>query len=376
MDAFIIKGGNVYNPISGEWSQKNVAVEDGKIIAGPPVGEYQVIDASGCVVTTGLIDYHVHYFNRGTENGINPDVASFPSGVTTAVDGGSCGAANYELYRNTVMAMSDVRIFNMLLVASGGQITSQYPEQLDAQYFDKKKIKMLFERYRENLVGLKTRLSVGIIAHEAAKSSLVATVELADEIGCNVSVHITNPVMDLEEIGNILRKGDVICHVYQGKGETILDANGNVRKGILRAREKGVVFDACNGCNNYDLVVCRKAMDQGFWPDIISSDINTSGYYMQPLHSLPRILSKYLEFGMSLDDVLNAATITPARLLGQTDLASMDVGTTADIVILEVKQKNVSYYDKAGHTLEGHQVLVPQLTMKSGKIMYCQADFA
>lgn len=249
MNAFVIKGGRVYNPLRGDWKDRDVAVENGKIISGVPRGEYQVIDAAGCVVTAGLIDYHVHYFNHGTENGINPDAASFPCGVTTAVDAGSSGAANYELYRNTVMAMSDVRIFNMLLMASGGQITDQYPERLEEQYFDKKKIKDLFARYPENLVGLKTRMSVGIIAADAAVRSLSATVELADEIGCNVSVHITNPIMDLEEIGRILRKGDVICHMYQGKGaETILDAKGNVRKGLLEAREKGVIFDASNGC--------------------------------------------------------------------------------------------------------------------------------
>ena len=121
---------------------------------------------------------------------------------------------------------------------------------------------------------------MGLLLLTRRFAPLSATVELADEIGCNVSVHITNPIMDLEEIGRILRKGDVICHMYQGKGEeTILDAKGNVRKGLLEAREKGVIFDASNGCNNYDLEVCRQAMAQGFWPDIISSDINTSGFY-------------------------------------------------------------------------------------------------
>ena len=377
MNAFVIKGGRVYNPLRGEWTQSDVAVEDGKIISGLPQGEYREIDASDCIVTTGLIDYHVHYFNHGTENGVNPDAASFPCGVTTAVDAGSCGAAHYELYRKTVMAMSDVRIFNMLLMASGGQITDQYPERLEERYFDRKKIKALFERYPHNLVGLKTRMSVGLLEPEEARRSLAATVDLAEELGCRISVHITNPVISLEEIGRILRKGDVICHIYQGKGqETLLDEKGNIRSGILKAREKGVVFDASNGCNNFDLEVCRRAIDQGFRPDIISSDINTSGFYLEPLHSLPRILSKYLELGMSLEDVLDTATITPARILERPDLASMDEGTEADISVFELREKRVLYSDKAGHTMEGSRVLVPQLTVKGGKIMYCQADFA
>lgn len=123
MGAFVIKGGEIYDPAAQKWEKKDIAIENGMIISGMPSGEYQVVDASGCKVTTGWIDYHVHYFNHGTENGINPDAASFPCGVTTAVDGGSTGAANYEMYRKSAMAYSDVRILNMLLVGSGGQVT-------------------------------------------------------------------------------------------------------------------------------------------------------------------------------------------------------------------------------------------------------------
>lgn len=334
------------------------------------------MDAAGCIVTAGLIDYHVHYFNHGTENGVNPDVASFPCGVTTAVDGGSCGAANYELYRKSVMAFSDVRILNMLLMGSGGQITDRYPEHLEEQFFDVDKIKELFTRYPQNLTGLKLRLSEGIIEEKEAERSLCRTVELADELGCNVCVHITNPVMDLEKLAGYLRRNDVICHIYQGKGrDTVLGADGQVHRGILEARERGVLFDASNGCNNYDLDICRRAMEQGFDPDIISSDINTSGFYRQPLHSLPRILSKFMDMGMSLTQVLDAATVCPSRLIHREELASMEPGTVADIAILKLKKKEVRYHDRAGHTFAGHQVIVPQMTIKGGEIMYCQADF-
>lgn len=382
MGAFLIKGGNVYDPAAQTWNQTDVAVQDGVIVSELTTDNYQVIDAAGCMISPGWIDYHVHYFNHGTENGINPDVASFPCGVTTAVDAGSTGAANYEMYRKSAMAFSDVRILNMLLVGSGGQVTDRYPEHLEVRYMDIPKIKRLFRQYPDNLVGLKSRMSHGIIAPEDAEESLRATVALADELTeelghyINVSVHITNPVMDLERLAGILRKDDMICHIYQGKGtENCLDADGQVRKGILAARERGVLFDASNGCNNFDLDVAQRSVAQGFVPDIISSDINTSGYFLQPLHSLPRIMSKYLDFGMTLEAVLDAVTRTPARLVHRASLASMAPGTEADLVIFRIKDKEVPYYDRTGHTFTGHQVIVPQLTMKDGMIMYCQADY-
>ena len=376
MNAYLIKNGAVYHPEHHACIREDIAVENGRIAPVDPGKNYMEIDAEGCIVTPGLIDYHVHYFNRGTENGVNPDAASFPCGITTAVDGGSCGVASYELYRQSVMAHSDVRILNDLLMASGGQVTDQYPERLDAEYFDRDKIRQMFRRYPENLVGLKTRMSRGIIAPEKAEESLRETLALAQELECNVVVHITSPVMDLEKLAAMLRPGDVICHCYQGKDpETILNPDGTVRAGILAARERGVLFDASNGRNNYDLEVCKKAMAQGFAPDIISSDVNTSGLYLQPLHSLPRIMSKYLALGMSLEDVLDAVILTPARLLHREELASMEAGTVADIAVLRIIGKELHYSDMAGHHMTGSQAIVPQMTMKGGKIMYCQADF-
>ncbi len=376
MNRFRIINGRVYHPDQHSWSLEDVFVEGGALSAPFRDDAYMTIDADGCLVMPGLIDYHVHYFNHGTENGCNPDVASFPCGVTTAVDAGSTGCANYEMFRSSVMALSDVRILNMLFVGSGGQITDSYPEHLEAAYLNRERIQALFRRYPENLVGLKTKLSEGILSEAEAETSIRETVSLAEEIGTRVVAHITRPAMDLEKLCEILRPGDVICHCYQGKGrETILNSAGKVRHGILRGREKGILFDASNGCNNFDLEVAQQALRQGFWPDILSSDINTSGYYLQPLHSLPRILSKYLDFGMPLEDVLDAAILKPAALIGKPELASMDPGTASDVAIFKLAEKKLYYSDRDGHQFTGSQVLVPQLTMKDGKIMYCQADF-
>jgi len=374
---FLIKNGTVYDPALGRMEQRDLALADGKIARPDPGRTYrQIVDAKGCIVTTGLIDYHVHYFYRGTENGVNPDANAFCSGITTAVDGGSCGAGSYELYRRSVMAMSDVRILNYLLVASGGQATDQYPENLDPALFDEQKILRLFREYPDNLVALKTRMSQGIVPAGQAEASLRRTVELAEKAGTRVVVHVTAPILPLDQIAEMLRPGDVICHIYQNRGQySCLGQDGQVLEGLWAARERGVLFDASNGRSNYDLEVCRRAVSQGFAPDVISSDVNTSSYFLQPLHSLPRILSKYLDFGMGLGQVLDAATITPARLIGRPELGSLAEGTEADVCILRLKQKAVPYEDINQNRFEGSQVLVPMMTFKGGKCMFCQADF-
>ncbi|MDO4619321.1 MAG: metallo-dependent hydrolase [Lachnospiraceae bacterium] len=375
---FLIKNGTVYDPARHLMEKKDVALVDG-VIAAPEEGkEYrQVIDAEGCIVTTGLIDYHVHYMRGASEGGVNADVVSACSGITTAVDGGTAGTGLYEHALHTLVANSQVRFLNYLLVASGGQSNNRYPENLDPALFDEKKIVAMFKKHPDNLVGLKTRISNGIIEGELARESVKRTVEIAEKAGTRVIVHVTDCSIPLDELADMLRPGDVICHIYQGKGKNIcLGEDGKVLPGLLKARERGVLFDASNGRSNYDLTICQAAVEQGFVPDVISSDINESSCFLQPLHSLPRILSKYLDFGMSLEDVLDRATIRPAELIGMPELGSMAEGTTGDVVILKLKKKDVEYCDINGNTFIGHQVLVPQMTFMEGECVYCQADFA
>jgi len=372
---FLIRNGMVYDPETGRTETREIAAADGVICDRLPEGKTMEINAAGMFVTTGLIDYHVHFYNHGSENGVNPDACSFPCGITTAVDAGTCGAGTFEGYYRSVVSLSDVRILNMLLIASGGQSTEIYPERPDVKYIDREKIKRLFREYPDNLVAIKTRLSKNIITGQDAEDSLRETVRLAEEIGVPVVVHASDPGIPSERIASLLRPGDVFCHCFHGKGETILDENGKIRPGILEARKRGVLFDEGNGRTNSDLEVGKAALMQGFFPDIISSDVNAAAFYLQPLHSLPRIMSKFLDMGMTLEDILKTVTAAPASLIRRKDLASLKAGTAADICIFRVKEKEVPYSDYAGHTLTGHRVIVPQLTMKGGRVMYCQADF-
>lgn len=374
---FLIKNGTLYDPANHTFCRGDIALLNQYIAPPRADARYdQVIDAEGCIVLPGLIDYHVHYFLNATENGVQPDAASFCCGITTAVDGGSCGAGGYEMYRRSVMAMSEVRILNYLLVASGGQACDRYPENLDPAFFDENKILSLFSRYPNNLVALKTRISNGIITPDLARRSLEATVRIAEKAMVPVVVHVTDCCIGLDELVSFLRPGDVICHIYHGKGSnTCLDSEGRVLPSLLEARKRGILFDASNGRSNFDLEVAQKAVAQGFTPDIISSDNNASSFFLQPLHSLPRILSKFLDFGMPMSDVLDAATLTPARLIGMPELSTLAPGTPADICILQLRKKPLPYADINGHTFTGSQVLVPMMTFKDGKCMYCQADF-
>ena len=182
---------------------------------------------------------------------------------------------------------------------------------------------------------------------------------------------MNNPNVSCESIAELLRPGDVYCHMYAGSKSSILDENGKVMAGVLEARRRGVIFDACNGRGNFLFKVAEPCISQGFLPDIVSSDVNPSAFYRPPLISLP---SKYLMFGMALEDVFDMATINPARWLGMESLAALQEGTEADIAVWKLKDKKVRHLDVAGEERWGDKVLVSQMTCRDGVVVYCQSE--
>ena len=163
--------------------------------------------------------------------------------------------------------------------------------------------------------------------------------------------------------------------MYYGKGSTILDGHGKVKAGIRRARERGVLFDACNGKGNFEYRTALPAMEEGFLPDIISSDISPITQYQHPVVTLPRLLAKFMAMGMSLEQVLDAAILAPARQLGaEEELATLRPGTRADLAVFCIKEKETRFYDLNGAYITGERTIVPQLTVKRGSIVYRQTD--
>lgn len=375
MDNILIKNGLLFEPTNMTLKVGDIAISEGMIIPTAVSRPDIEINAEGCIVTPGLIDFHLHCYTCGTDGSNNPDTFCLPNGVTTCIDAGSSGSANFPGFYNEVIVRSTTRVLALLHVAPEGLTTGLHAENQTVEDWDRPRIKRLFDKYSA-LVGLKVRQGHNVCdPYGLHDEPLIEAVKLGSELGKRVVVHVNDPNIDCGKIASELRPGDVYCHMYAGNEENILDANGKIKEEVVRARDRGVLFDCCNGRGNFLFSVAESAIREGFMPDIISSDNNPLTNYKHPLISLPRLLSKYLMFGMSLQDVLEACTITPARWLGMEDLATLAPGTTADISIFKLKDKNILHMDKTGAKRWGSQVLVPQMTIREGEIVYAQTDF-
>jgi dihydroorotase len=373
----LIQNGTIVDPARGLQQAEDVGIKNGRIVelahSAPTAG--RVIDAQDCLIFPGLIDFHAHVFSPGTEFGVHADSALLPQGVTSVVDAGSAGLGNYESFVKTVAAFSQVRVFSLVNVSVTGQMTLRYDENVDPRYYDGEALKSLFAKYPGQLIGLKIRQGKDIVG-ELGLKPLQAALKIAEEIGCPVVVHVSDPPCTLDAIAALLRTGDVFCHVFHGRGPTIIARDGRVSPEIKAARKRGVVFDAANGKLNFSLAVARAAIADGFLPDVISTDLTTLTLYWDYAFGLPYLMSKYLALGVDLMDVAAACTATPAVLLGMKGvLGTLAPGALADVAILKPKRQPTRFFDHLGEQCRGETLLVPQMTVLGGQIVFRQIDF-
>lgn len=365
----LIQNGRLLDPARGIDQSAPVAVKGRRIIPWEEgMMAKTTIDASGCLVTPGLIDFHAHIYERGTDSGANPDLAMLPYGVTTVVDAGSSGVSTYRSFLDR-LALCRIKTKFFLHISPTGQVTHQYPELLRPERWNMEKFQEAVELAGDKLLGFKLRVSRNVVG-DAGLRPLEAALELAEKFQKSLVVHVTDPPVLQSELVGRLRPGDVFCHLYHDRGNTIFE-NGGIPPALWEARERGVLFDCCHGSANFSFPVAEKAVEAGFLPDIISTDLNTVTWCKPPLYNLLSVLSKFLLLGVPLEKILACVTSTPARLMGEAgELGTLAPGSCADIAILRVAERPVEFVDTEGERRNGRQLVLPMATLLDGVLVW------
>lgn len=371
----VIKNGTLIDTIGGFERKEDIGVTAGKITAIGTLSAddaKMTVDAEGCYVSAGLIDYHCHVFHGGDWASCSAEAYALPNGVTTLVDAGSAGCGGFPLFWNGVAKRSLVNVKAYIFVGTGGQVGLGCVEDENPAHINRDGIVELCEQYPQDIVGIKLKIDKDHLARFGIEP-LREAVRLGEETGLRVSAHATDPVVPVDEFIEIFRPGDIFCHMYHETGEGILDENGKVRESVRRARERGVLFDAAHGkTNNFSLECARKAIEQGFTPDIISSDYTKIS--MSARYPFTMMLSEYLNLGMSFTEVLRCCTENPAKLISGRTTPFLAVGEAADLAILQIAERPVTFWDHYGNLVHGERLIENKMTICKGEILFDQLD--
>jgi dihydroorotase len=366
----LVAGGTVIDPATGTSGALDVAVSDGRIAAVaagiPRDSAKSVIDAGGQYVTPGLIDLHTHIYWGSTYWGIEPDPVAARSGVTTWLDVGSSGGYSFPGFREYVAAKSKVRVYALLNLSSIGLIAPTW-ELSNLDYCDVKLAETIVNDNRDIILGIKARIDanttrgVGIRPLEMAR-------ELADQVGLPLMVHIGLAPPTLDEICALLRPGDILTHCFTGQTNKIVDLNGVIFDNVKALKEQGLVLDIGHGTGSFAFSTAEAALQQGFLPDVISTDIHQMAI-QGPMYDMPTTLSKFLLLGMSFEEIIAATTVKPAAAMRKPELGTLAVGSAADIATWTIESGDFTFQDVFMNERKGDKLIVNQATIVGGELL-------
>ena len=368
----LVSGGTVVDPAQNLSAARDVAISDGHVMAVEKnidcSSAREVLDASGLLVTPGLVDVHVHVYDGVSHYGIDADTHVLPSGVTTAVDAGSAGADTFGGMRRYVIEASETRIKACLNISSTGMISPVVGELEDIRLIEPDKAIQVCERHRDVIVGVKARLT-DFLAGENALPAVRNARVVADAVGLPIMIHPNAPVCTLDEILAEMKAGDLLTHCFHGMDEGILDADGRVRQSVRAAADRGVNLDVGHGQGSFSWTVAESAIAQDLLPATISSDLHAYNFE-GPVYDLATTLGKFLQLGMDLDDALRRCTVTPAEILGMAgQIGTLAPGAFADVALFREETGQHVFEDAHGESRIGERRLVPVKVVKGGRVI-------
>lgn len=361
--SLVLRGGEVFDPSSGVRGPLDVAF-DGDRVTGMADGliGHTSIDVSGCMVVPGLIDLHSHVF-EGIGEGVNADTYGLERGTTTTVDGGSAGARSFGAFR-AITSQNRSRTLSWLNLSSIGQVDLRVGELMLAPWIDVDGAARTADANRDLIVGFKARLST-YVCGGSCLPALRAVREAGERTGLPFMVHVGDTGEPLTEVLPLLRSGDVVTHTLTGRKNGFVGPDGKILPAAFEARARGVLFDAARGRNHISFPIMQAAVEQGFVPDSLATDITvTTG--ADPTYGLPLVMTHLMSFGVPLDEIVPRVTINPARAIRRDNLGRLAVGGIGDATVLRLEDGEFTLSDVDGRTRETNRRVVAVGVVRGG----------
>ena len=350
------------------------------VIAGRPICADKFIDAGGSYIVPGLIDIHSHVYpllpllSKDELLAIDADTTMLRSGVTTTADAGTTGWRDFLNFKENVIDASIVRVLAFVNVASKGMVgmsSEQDPAQLHPEITAE-----IAKQYKDVVVGIKAAhywVGKPFDGVHTPWASADAGLRAAEICGMPLMIdfqpNYEPPGRTYEDLVlKKLRPGDIHTHVF-AKQFPIIGEDGKVLPHMWEARKRGVFFDVGHGAGSFWFRNGQRALDDGFYPDTLSTDMHVASVRFAGLDQL-HLMSKFLCMGMPIGEVIARSTCAPAKLIRRPELGTLGFGACADVAIIREIKGEFGYVDCGHAKITGDRKLDCQVTIRGGKVVF------
>lgn len=362
----LLKGGHVIDARNNLDAPRDVAIAGRRVAAVAPSiapdQAKQVVDVSGLYVAPGFIDLHAHVYTSARENSVWAD-GSLKAGVTTVVSAGDAGWRTFDHFKKTVILRSRSRVLAFLNIAGGGM----GPPENNLDDLSPQATADFIAQNRDLIVGIKTahwRSPTWDSVERSLEAGRLADVPVMVDFGTFFPE--SRPFEEL--VGQRLRPGDIYTHLYL-PAVPMLDADGRLRPYLLQAQRRGVIFDAGHGKGSFAYWQAVPATRDGFWPNTISTDVH-KGCINAGMKDMANVMSKFLNLGLPLREVIARSTWAPAQAIRWPGLGHISVGAAADIAVFNVRTGEFGFFDVHGGVRPGDRLIEVELTLREGAVVW------
>ena len=303
----VLKNGLLFDSSLKKIKEQDLALKNGSIVSIENSIDVSLakrcIDLFDHLIVPGLIDLHVHIWWGVADLSIEVDKTSLGRGTPIVVDAGSAGSNTIDGFKKYIIDNSNTKILAFLNISGMGQLDKDIGELEDIRWARVPEAVSAIKKHKDFIVGIKVRLSNQIVG----SNDLVAlkrSIEAAEHLKVPVMIHIGDTKHSLDSIIGKLRKGDIVTHSFHGRKNGIIDTDGKIIDVALDAKRRGVTFDVGHGAGSFSFNIAEKSLENGFLPDTISSDLHKYNINT-PVFDLVTTMSKYLNMGVSLEEVLS-----------------------------------------------------------------------